>query len=380
MSIARGDARSGVDFALDPGLSISGVVTDLEGKPLEGIRVSTRREFSVNMLSGVNTISRSKGARTGADGAFTINGLAKGKYTLRASGGIYMPGSVADVETGVSDARIRLEVGGTVHGRVTDTRTGEGIENFNLKVTRGQYDRRFSGNILKGEEAAARIGGAETDGVYVVEGVGEDALNITFSADGYADVEMTGIAAAPGQSTELSCSLVPESRVAGVVFTPGGEGLADCTVTLREKPEGGAAADTGGIQMRRLGIRAGSDGVEYVSDEDAWTRSVETGPDGRFLFKGVPEGEYTIEADHGEFVTPAPLDVSVVEGGRTAGLEITMRAGGAVACQQVAAAPAAAGPDAPCAGAFATLGVCPDQAFTRLGHAAADQHPRLIAR
>jgi len=269
LPIAKGDVRSGVDFELEPGLSISGLVTDLDGEPLDGIRVSTRRDVSVNLLEGMNTISRRKSAQTGADGAFTINGLAKGKYTLRASGGVFLPGSLAGIETGSTAARIALQRGGSVHGRVTNSLTGEPVEDFKLTISRGQFGRTFSGTVLKGAEAAARTGpGTYPAGAFLVEGVGEDSLVFTFSADGYADVEMDGITASPGRSSELSCSLVPESRVAGVVLSPEGEGLEGCTLTLREKPEGGAAGDTAGFPMRKMRIRSGSDGMEYISDTD----------------------------------------------------------------------------------------------------------------
>ncbi|MGH7486068.1 MAG: carboxypeptidase regulatory-like domain-containing protein, partial [bacterium] len=128
VSVTEGEPTIGVDFVLPPPpASISGVVRDNAGQPLQNATVQANRTACCGSGS----------ATTNAQGQYTITGLAPGDYTLYAqrteyvgeyytSGGGTTDGSAAEAVTlpdggavpGIDFSLARL---GVITGRVTDT-------------------------------------------------------------------------------------------------------------------------------------------------------------------------------------------------------------------------------------------------------------------
>lgn len=331
VKIAKAEMTGNVDFEINEGLTISGFVTDVAGDPIDGASVqvsgSNRMSFEISGMTSSSSLSRS--TRTGPDGAYTIKGLKEGVVSLKASGSVYYPKTQAAVKAGSTDVDFALQKGGSVHGYVENSLTGERVKEFQLSAKRGRIGRRFTGQIFRGAEAAALIGPeAEAAGAFFVDGIGDDPMQLTFTADGLADATFHGIAAAPGERVEKSFQLVPEAQISGKLLSPDGEPVAGATLTLRSKP---ADSDSGsGGTMIRREIRVEVDDVPEIFDLGDTIKSVTSSSDGKYRFKGVSEGEYLVEARHIDYLSPDPAEVSLAVGEEKSGVDMILLAGGSI--------------------------------------------------
>jgi RNA polymerase sigma factor (sigma-70 family) len=76
----RGDVGT---FTLNPGVSLSGKVLDVKGKPLAGVNVNASHlEKPENFQLGLFRVSEGRSAVTNAKGEFTIEALAPGEYSV----------------------------------------------------------------------------------------------------------------------------------------------------------------------------------------------------------------------------------------------------------------------------------------------------------
>lgn len=112
----RADAPCAVDLTLTPGGTLSGRLTAADGAPIAGAWITTaapgRRWPAGPGLS-------LQGARSGADGSFTLPALAPGHYALSCSAPGYAPRTVeGEVEEGAVGemGKIVLEEGGKAKG------------------------------------------------------------------------------------------------------------------------------------------------------------------------------------------------------------------------------------------------------------------------
>jgi large repetitive protein len=101
-----------VDAELSSGLRVSGTVVTEAGAPVSDARVGAS-----SSAAGANEWLST---RTDSNGSFTLEALAPGRYTFRASKEGYPPSELSDVDV-ASGAPIRLIVkgGATIYGRVT---------------------------------------------------------------------------------------------------------------------------------------------------------------------------------------------------------------------------------------------------------------------
>ncbi len=331
IKVAKGEMTGDVDFEINEGLTISGFVTDVAGDPIDGANVqvsgSNRMSFEISGMMSSSSVSRS--TRTGPDGAYTIKGLKEGVVSLKASGSVYYPKKQAGVKAGSTDVNFALQKGGSVHGYVENSLTGEKVKEFQLSAKRGRIGRRFAGKIFRGAEAASRIGPeADRSGAFFVDGIGDDPLQLTFTAEGLADATFHGIAATPGERVEKSFELVPEARISGKLLSPDGEPVAGATLSLRSKPDDSGAG--GGGTMIRREIRVEMDEGPDIFDPGETIKSATSSSDGKYQFKGVSEGEYLVEARHIDYLSPDPAEVTLAVGEDRSGVDMTLLAGGSI--------------------------------------------------
>ena len=83
LSLLPGDELTGIDLVLDPGLEISGVVVDPEGRPVVGVGVHAYRDEDESQFLTARTY-----ALCDARGEFALRGLQPGTYTLHVSGAL----------------------------------------------------------------------------------------------------------------------------------------------------------------------------------------------------------------------------------------------------------------------------------------------------
>jgi hypothetical protein len=331
VKVVKGRIQSGVDFLLEPGCAIAGVVTDEAGNPLGGIRVTASSDATRSTFDFMTIAGWSQRAKTDENGAFTVNGLSEGTYKLKAAGRIYPEGSVSGVKTGTTDVSLVLKKGGVLFGHVTSTRTDAGVKGLDFKVKQGRFNRSFAGTVLTGAEAARRIGDdCAVDGAYFIEGTGSAALSITIRAKGFADREFSGITADSGDRKEENFSLLPEACLSGVLLGPEETPFAEGTLTLKERKEEGASSE-GGTFVRSRSISVSGDGESVDFGRGGWSKKVKSSEDGRFLFRGVPEGDYTLTATHEDHPPSDAMEISLAEGESQTGVEIQLTAGGGIA-------------------------------------------------
>ena len=142
--VLQGAATDGIDFALPPGGSISGLVTDLHGAPLANVPVYAER------LDTRQVEMEKATTYTGSDGRYTLRGLGTGDYRagllLWNGTTYYYPGTLnPDEATPVQvtqgqdtpDINFSVGTGGVVSGIVTDAGTGAPVQYAAVTVVDG---------------------------------------------------------------------------------------------------------------------------------------------------------------------------------------------------------------------------------------------------
>lgn len=336
VTVEKGRLSEGWSILLDRGFAVCGRVTDGEGNPVEGVHLTARSSGGrkVFLIEPGMRFQRSRQSRTDETGSFRIEGLDRGVYDVTASGGIWFPETRTGVETGEEGVDFVLRKGGVVHGRVTDSKTGDPVAGFDIDVTQARFGNAFNGTVYKGREAADRIGDStEPQGTYLVEGVGNDGITLNFSAEGYAATRVKGITTVPGEKRQVDAAVKPEARITGVVLSPSGDPVPQATVLLDERKV--SSEFSNGVmrrEIRRSSIGSDDEEPEFSTDFSA-TKSFKsvTGQDGTFDLRSIPEGDYVLKAVHEEFVEAEPQEILGLESGeRKTGVELALRAGGGI--------------------------------------------------
>lgn len=158
LDASSGQTLTGIDFALNPGVTVSGVLRDAEtNAPLGG------RSGIITLYSSGQQIVAQPSITTGADGAYVIGGVAPGNYYLEAflayvfftpnsyyrsglfGGGSctspqhgcpFAPPNVLEVapSTGAVAVDVALAPGHHVKGKVTDIQSGFGVGGITVQT------------------------------------------------------------------------------------------------------------------------------------------------------------------------------------------------------------------------------------------------------
>ncbi len=261
--VTTGQDTASINFALDPGGTISGVVYDNQGHPLADISVGGHR---IDGPGGA-------GATTREDGTYTLEGLPFGEYEIVAP---------ESDRWGANDGNWAQSYNDLVIVSVNSPN----MAGINLSLVRGGritgrvYDEL--GNPLANADVWAEYwdgwaGGTRTDdnGNYILQGLADGQYRVTAKAPGrvqkrYLNTfmwdQMTPVVVTSGQDTaNINFALEPGGTISGVVYDDQGHPLADISV-------------------------------------DAWWHGPDssigatTGTDGSFTLEGLPFGEYEILA------------------------------------------------------------------------------------
>jgi Carboxypeptidase regulatory-like domain len=258
---------TGIDAVLRPAGSISGVVTGKAGKPLAGVCVSA--VSSQDVASGLATYVIGGGfglLATNSHGAYTIPGLAAGRYNVEFSpcnGALRYaeqwyrgrsspsPGTAvkvaADKRTAGIDAR--LTVGGTISGRVVNA-SGHPLRNICV----------FGYDPAPGNGAVAVTGKA---GRYTLAGLPSGSYAINFSPcdnRNLVSVDARAIVTAPLALTGVNAKLRPGGSIAGVVTAAGASVGDTCVEVASTDPNnlGGFGGTSSDGSYRATGLAAGT--------------------------------------------------------------------------------------------------------------------------
>ncbi|HUL75693.1 MAG TPA: carboxypeptidase-like regulatory domain-containing protein, partial [Vicinamibacteria bacterium] len=288
-------------LVLAPTATLAGRVVDADGgKPLAGIRLLARAEGEAAFL-----------ARSGADGRYAIRGLPPRTYRLSAEDERFVPWSrPVTVAAGQAETRdLPLARGATLAGRVVDEQ-GAPIEGARVQVTRGGENaiQAFM-RSMEGEGAVrtGRDGSFRAGRLAAGEGQRLDVRHDEYEERAIGGISLTAGATRSGFTVVLRRGL----SVRGVVKDEEGRPLAGAAVTLSGSRT--LRAGRGGVQM------------SFIGPGNQVRR--ETGPDGRFEFRGLKSSDYTVAARRAGFAGATVDPVKVGETRAAEPLDLVLRPG-----------------------------------------------------
>jgi Carboxypeptidase regulatory-like domain len=257
---------SGINAVLSPASSIGGVVTGKSGKPLAGVCVNA--VSPKDAASGAGTIASGEFGVpiTNSRGAYTIPGLAAGRYDVEFSPcngalryeeqwyrGKTSPSSatVVKVTAGKKTAGIdaRLTIGGTISGRVVNA-SGQPLRNVCV----------FAFDAVLGNGAGAVTSKA---GTYTFGGLPSGSYAVNFSpcyGKNLISVNGHAVVKAPHATTGVNATLRPGGSIAGVVTAAGTPVANSCVEAVSSDPNnpGGFGGTNPDGSYRATGLAAGA--------------------------------------------------------------------------------------------------------------------------
>jgi hypothetical protein len=157
-SLADGEQKAGVDLVLPAaGKRIAGKVLGPDDKPVSGAIVTSGLDregfaFRQPVREGGPTVPM---AVSDADGAFALEGLSDGTYTLWATDPSHADGEEKGVTAGSTSVTIHLQRGASVAG-VVHTRSGQAVTDYTIIALPGG-DRGASPNDRGRNQMLARM-------------------------------------------------------------------------------------------------------------------------------------------------------------------------------------------------------------------------------
>ncbi len=285
---SKGDV-SGVTLELDITGTISGVVVDPAGDPVEGVQVSAGPDFRDNRRRIDFSQWRLRGfprELTDAGGRFTLTGLAPGSYRLSASRtssrrrGRRGPG-VGDrvvAKTGDSNVKLVLEPDGGIKGKVAFS-DGTAPESFNVSV--GFVGQEFS------------------DSEFTLDGLPPQRYHVTVRGPTFSarslDVEVE-----PGKTADVGTIVVVKGRTVGGTVVADGQPVAGAKVYIGRMVFGNGSSND--VQFGPMG---------------RGTKSDTTDANGAFVLSGFPAGDLTIVAEHETIGRSKALRLPTIMPGQT---------------------------------------------------------------
>ncbi|HSD26572.1 MAG TPA: carboxypeptidase-like regulatory domain-containing protein, partial [Vicinamibacteria bacterium] len=276
-----------LQLVLAPGGTLTGIVADPEGRPLDTFRVDPQSlDGESDRFGHAHFIDVAS-----SDGRFTFEGLPEGTYSVRAEAPEWAPGDVSNLEVSggrTTDAGvIRLGRGGIVRGVAVD---GGGAAVAGATVSVGPSG--IWGGRRDAETQSA------VDGRFEIRGLAPGRVVVRATHPAYATGVKTGVDVDPGKEpADVKLVLSAGGRIQGVAKMRDGTPLAGANVWVT--PE-------------RL-----TEEAPFLHDGGGHAR-VEA--DGSFLVERLPDGPVTVRLGSprdGPFVGDLEQVVRVVEGETT---------------------------------------------------------------
>ena len=348
------DKDSPFNVALLPENVITGVVTDLQGAPLEGVRVRARKQRE----DGEREESE---ARSAADGSFRVGNLGIGTYTVRAERRGYVERSLEDIAVN-SNIEIPMVALGEIVGQVVSSETQLPVTEFYVAVNpRGGAAAEVQGG---GEDPGGRGGRGggdrggrggdrgrgdrgrvkrfnDAEGRFEIDDLSPGAYTVEVVAPGYTGQRVETDVFAGRSDREMIITMDEGLSVTGEVLDRSSQPVAGASIYLlaRAEPQGDASGrrergDAGDrreelrerLQQAREGARGGRGGGRERQDEKSQKEAaaliaglganesnvIESDDDGYFKLGEVPEGTYNLVVYHDAFL-PYVSRVSIRE-------------------------------------------------------------------
>ena len=272
IELGRGEARLGIDLALDTGATLTGTVTrEADGTSVAGVNIDVYSAAGVLLAS----------TQTGSNGSWQVDGLGEGSYRIATRSSL---GLVNQVHAGVdcvagcdiaSGSVVTLAIGQTVTinfalksaASIAGTvRDAEGAPIADVAVQTFLADGRL---VRQGRTAA--------DGSYEIRGLAPGEVFLRTRADGnYTDQTFNGRDCIPVCDVTGSdaVTVTAGARREGIDFSlTFGGGLAGSVTTLDEAP-------------------VSSLSVEIYNAVGSLVGTPRTDASGQFILRGLPGGRY----------------------------------------------------------------------------------------
>jgi hypothetical protein len=319
LELPAGRVTEGVVLLLREGKSVAGTVSYADGKPAAGADVKV--SFDLAQMGGFGAFSAMEGAKgeskSDAEGHFSIGGLGKGPFTVRASqlpAGETLPAGTKKedaewharsdgVTPGTLDLALVLKEGQLLRGRVVDLEQ-KPIAKFKLKV---QHEGKgMMGGF--GQDSVDR-GIEDEQGRFQIGGLGDGSWKLWVSAEHFASSDATPVSLPQASDApELVITLSPSCTVSGRVVSSKGEPVGGATVTT----------DGGGPAWQKAVSGAPP---EPQADSDA---------DGSFRLEGLKPGHVSLVASAPEHARSLPQALELAVGVETKDVTLTLREGGSI--------------------------------------------------
>jgi protocatechuate 3,4-dioxygenase beta subunit len=394
LAIAPGaGSTGGIDLGtvvLVRGVALEGYVSDPQGKPVEGVRISVAAAgaeptFGMGPADGLEDASP---VITAADGFFRVADRRAGEtLDVEARRAGYGPGRAPGVQVPAKEPlRIVVQPSSAVEGRTVDP-DGKPVAGADVAINPAGPTAMGRGYVMI-STATMKETRSGDDGSFRIEDVAPGTWELKASAPGHQNVELSSLEVRAGQDLPgVEVVLTPAAVVEGRVLSPGSRPLARAEVQLVEPRKMGVqillrpsrAATDGDGYYRLDGVapgahtfRAWRDGfrdavrdLEVRSGENALDFSLEAGaevsgrvvdddgtpvsaarvvlyegynswelpnavsrPDGTFTLAGVPDGTYRIAAEKEGYADTRDQELTVA--GNMTGVEVKLSAGGAI--------------------------------------------------
>ncbi|MGQ9591960.1 MAG: carboxypeptidase regulatory-like domain-containing protein, partial [Planctomycetota bacterium] len=255
--IAAGEVKE-LNFTVEAGGEIRGVVADPAGAPVAGAQIRCLREPGAGDEEGRRVLEAQRflggayrTARSGPEGEFAVVGLPPGLYAISAEKPGYARGEVSGAAPGEAEIRLVLVPAGSIAVAVADAASGAPIPRFSVSI------RRKDGGARPDASFGLPLDASDPYGRFVRDGLEPGAYDVEVSAPGYASASAPADVA-PGAVSERSFLLVRSGSVAGIAFDAAtGTPVAGARVSIAEEAETGGAetaselAGAGGAAARR---------------------------------------------------------------------------------------------------------------------------------
>lgn len=300
--IEDGRINEEVNFQLSQGLSISGTVTDLLGKPLEGAHV-----YATPSGGKIPSIAK---AATNQEGQYVLSGLGDKIYLINVSmKGYEKPKRSLPARGGSTNIDFQLEANGSISGTVYAEDTGKPVQSF--QVSHGRKHTRGNKVLL-----AKRDSFENPDGSFLITDLDEGEHILKVRAKGYAPFITEPILVQKGQIFGgVVISLGHGGGIEGeVVDETSKRGVGGVLIQLCQEEE---------IFLPFLGLGEGEGG----SDTKLTVRSSKNGS---FRIENAGPGLYTLEVSHPSYA-PYTLKEVAIDQGKTNNLgTIPLLVGGGI--------------------------------------------------
>jgi protocatechuate 3,4-dioxygenase beta subunit len=252
----KGNVRPGstVNLVLQPRASLTGIVADVDGRPVAGAVVRADQEAA--FWGGSDT------EKTDHDGRFDLLGLEAGTYSLVADHPDFAPAIVSGIlveEAGQADATLVLSRGFAVTGRLVGPEERPVLGRAVVQESADRPTPRSFAELLRAETGA--------DGRFRIERVPAGSFVLGVLARGYA-----------GRRVELDVSGRESVVDLGDISLEAGLAIRGRVRTRESAPIAGAVLQAYQSAMMHDGTPG-----ETLSE-----------PDGSFVLAGLSPGQYTV--------------------------------------------------------------------------------------